>query len=909
MRHGLVPPCVLSLLLLSVLPLRAQTAQRSAIEGAVTDAGAAVIVGASVTLSGERLIGGRQAVETDERGRYRFRGLLPGVYHVGVASPGMQAATRGGIRLPVETTYVVDFVLTVAGVREAVDVSARAALMDVRSAASPTVLDAPVLYDVPTARTLQAVLGLAPGVTTTTPLYGYVGQVAFGGTQGSNGFTVDGVNLTEPETGGQNSQINYNWLEQVQVVALGAPAEYGYTTGAIANGVLRSGSNRVSALGELLTIRPSWSGSNLRHFPDDVPEPLPPRTILSWWDVNGQVGLPLVRDRLWLFTGSNRFRHEYRAWGFDGPGRTDEQTSRTIAKVDAAPARNVLLQGFVTRDATDVIGARVSRSNPTPESSPDQFTRTSAWNARGSLVLSPTTVLELRANGHAATGRTEPHPPATREGPARRDDWLAGVACCNSWFGRDERSAVLGGAALVHHYDGRLGRHELKTAVEYERTPVDSASGIPTGRRYAMLGDEVFWIEYWTGDHARYTARRGAFFVQDRWPVSDRVTLEAGLRVELNRGAVAGVARTFSTTPVAPRIGAAWDVTGRRGSVLRAHYGRYHDPLYGNVYTYTQPGARTPHVFYAPRDGELVELFRYVEQFNLAAPTTFKQSHVDQWVTGIEQAVGRHATVQLQYVGRRFGNFIGWIDLRLDDWLRYEVQDPGIDGIPGTADDGGSFVTYRVYGGGGDVSDRALVLGNPAGAFRRYDALQVIGTRRFADTWQAQVSYTWSRANGTAGNEYSSNAVAWSMNPGGFGANPGARDAGAGPPRYDYSEFKALGSYRAPWFGGFTVGGVFRWHTGTRWHRVARVQTPINTDFRAEPLNSRRTPSLGSLDLRVEKTLRLPGGSVMGVYVDAFNATNLGRATAYDAMSGPDFHKVGGWTDPRAMRLGVRVHF
>jgi hypothetical protein len=147
------------------------------------------------------------------------------------------------------------------------------------------------------------------------------------------------------------------------------------------------------------------------------------------------------------------------------------------------------------------------------------------------------------------------------------------------------------------------------------------------------------------------------------------------------------------------------------------------------------------------------------------------------------------------------------------------------------------------------------------------------------------------------------------MNPGGYGASPAARDAGAGPPRYDYTEFKALGSYRAPWFGGFTVGGVFRWHTGTRWHRVARVRTPIVTDFRAEPLNSRRTPSLGSLDFRVEKTVRLSRGSVVGVYVDAFNATNLGRATAFNPISGPSFHTVEGWTDPRTMQLGVRYSF
>ncbi len=151
---------------------------------------------------------------------------------------------------------------------------AHGALIDVRSAATPTLFREQMLYDLPTQRTLRSVLSLTPGVTTTTPLFGYVGEVAFGGTQGSNGFSVDGVNLTESSLGDQWSQVNYNWLEQVQVIGLGAPAEYGTSTGAITNGVLRSGSNRVNGMAEWLTIRPSWSGNNLGDYPDDLEEPL-----------------------------------------------------------------------------------------------------------------------------------------------------------------------------------------------------------------------------------------------------------------------------------------------------------------------------------------------------------------------------------------------------------------------------------------------------------------------------------------------------------------------------------------------------------------------------------------------------------------------------------------------------------
>ena len=85
---------------------------------------------------------------------------------------GFEDVRRSHIVLPIETTYTVPFGLQVAGVAEPIEVPATRALIDVRSAASPTLFDEPMLHDVPTDRTLDGVLGLAPGVTTPTPLYG-----------------------------------------------------------------------------------------------------------------------------------------------------------------------------------------------------------------------------------------------------------------------------------------------------------------------------------------------------------------------------------------------------------------------------------------------------------------------------------------------------------------------------------------------------------------------------------------------------------------------------------------------------------------------------------------------------------------------------------------------------------------
>ena len=56
--------------------------QTGSITGTVTDTSNAVLPGATVTLTGERLIGGAASQVTDASGTYRFDRLSPGAYVV-----------------------------------------------------------------------------------------------------------------------------------------------------------------------------------------------------------------------------------------------------------------------------------------------------------------------------------------------------------------------------------------------------------------------------------------------------------------------------------------------------------------------------------------------------------------------------------------------------------------------------------------------------------------------------------------------------------------------------------------------------------------------------------------------------------------------------------------------------------
>lgn len=891
-------------------PAAAQGMQRSTIAGLVSDASGARVAGATVELTGARALGGLQTVATDALGRYRFTRLLPGVYAVSAAAPGLQRTTRRDIVLPVNTTYDVNFALGPATLAESIDVRGNEAPIDLRRSSSPTVFGAAALRDLPTERTLSSVLALTPGVVTTPPLFGVGGEVAFGGTQGSNGFTADGVDLTEPALGTPWSAIGYDWLEQVEVVALGAGAEYGGFTGAIANGVLRSGSNRVAGLVAGLFTRPSWSSDNLGGYPAGEPRPQASRTLLDWWDLGAQLGAPIVRDRLWVFTGATGAHHAYRPFGYTGPGETSERTTGTIVKVDAAVRPALALQGFWTREASDLIGSGLSRFRTDPVTSPDQFTRRHAWNARGTWTPRAALVLEARASGNTGDVDRVPHPPATLDGPPPGFVSDTNTACCNAPWSREFRRTTQVAGTIGAFADGPHGTHDVRLGVEVEWAPADSEYGRPGDRAVTYRQGAVVQFEEWAGDRLLSDNDRVSLFVQDRWALGARLTLEPGLRVEWRSGSVPSVPEVIATTALGPRLGAAWDLTGGGTTVVRAHYGRYFDRLFGHVFDAFEPGAFSPHVVYAVTPDGPVEVFRYSETVNAEVGADLEQPHVDQVVLGVERSLGAHTTVQAQYVGRRFGDFLGYVDRQLSSWTAHEVVDPGPDGVAGNADDAGPITVYRPYGSDFDSSGRDLLLANPNDASRSYHGVQLIATRRFANRYQYQVSYAWSRATGTVGNEYHTNATYWSLSPlGSIGSNPNMARYAEGRPKYDYREFKALGSYRAPWLGGFTAAGVFRWHTGVRWQRSVVQFTPFFSVYPAEPAGTRQAPDVGALDLRIEKGVPLGRAGTLGLYLDVFNVTNIGRATDYVAESGPSFGYVSGWTEPRTARVGLRWEF
>src|SRR5689334_18097864 len=77
----------------------AQAQTTGSITGIVTDTSGAVMPGATITLSSDRLIGGPQTQVSDAAGTYRFDRLVPGSYNVKFELQGFRTVDRPDVRI------------------------------------------------------------------------------------------------------------------------------------------------------------------------------------------------------------------------------------------------------------------------------------------------------------------------------------------------------------------------------------------------------------------------------------------------------------------------------------------------------------------------------------------------------------------------------------------------------------------------------------------------------------------------------------------------------------------------------------------------------------------------------------------------------------------------------------------
>lgn len=294
-------------------PAFAQVATTGTIQVVVEDKDGGRLPRVTVSAEAADAVTKRTAV-TDLTGTATLEALAPSSqYKVTTTLAGFADQVRDNVLVRTGQTVSLQVTLQIAGLTEAVQVTAASPIVDVRSATAGQDITLRLTESLPTGRSYQSYLQLVPGVMPDS-------QNATGNpasrsgmnwkdiqTNDNLGFSTDnfydfeGINVTDPVAGTFGANLNTEIIQEQKVITGGIPAEFVGASGLISTVVTKSGSNNYSGSANYFFQNDNLVATN-KHNPDNS---------FSSLDTAFTVGGPFLRNKAWGF-GSWRYLKDTR---------------------------------------------------------------------------------------------------------------------------------------------------------------------------------------------------------------------------------------------------------------------------------------------------------------------------------------------------------------------------------------------------------------------------------------------------------------------------------------------------------------------------------------------------------------------------------------------------------------------
>jgi hypothetical protein len=218
------------------------------IDGVITDQTGAALPGANVVIT-NTATNFEKTLTSEADGSFHGLLLPLGPYRVTVSLQGFSKLVRDGLDLQVGQTIHLKLELQVSAVQEQITVNAEAPTVETTRVEGSTRIDVKSIQGLPNnGRNFLDYTKLTPGVTVVQGPDG--DELSINGQKGiSNNVSVDGADFNNPffgeQRGGQRPAFTFNLdaVQEVVVVADGAPAEFGRSQSGFVNVVTKSGTN------------------------------------------------------------------------------------------------------------------------------------------------------------------------------------------------------------------------------------------------------------------------------------------------------------------------------------------------------------------------------------------------------------------------------------------------------------------------------------------------------------------------------------------------------------------------------------------------------------------------------------------------------------------------------------------
>jgi hypothetical protein len=317
MRH--ITRTALIAVVLAAVPLVADAQVLGTVTGAVKDASGAVLPGVTVEVASPALIEKTRTATTDGTGLYRIVNLPPGTYSVTFTLQGFNTVKREAVDVTAGFIATIDAELRVGTVEETITVTGESPVVDLQSASQTRSVTAQVFKEIPSSGSWVQMAALVPAVRASVQDVGGILGVQTGAEVSAHGSrTGDGVSMIDGLRIGNmylssnltNMSLSPLLFDQVDVQLSGQMAETG-TNGVIMNAIPKSGGNKFSGSALANGSGPSLQSSNVTDRLQARGLQSASTTLKTLYDLNGAVGGPIKRDKVWFYVTSRYFKNEY----------------------------------------------------------------------------------------------------------------------------------------------------------------------------------------------------------------------------------------------------------------------------------------------------------------------------------------------------------------------------------------------------------------------------------------------------------------------------------------------------------------------------------------------------------------------------------------------------------------------
>ncbi len=898
----------------------AQVKLTGEISGLVEDQNGEALPGVSVTLTGEKLFQKSLSAVSNEKGFFRFLNLNPGNYTLEFALQGFNTLKLTPVAVSVGKSTPIRAALAQTRLTQEVVVKAEAPLIETKTVQLSTNFNSALVEQIPTNRNVQDLMESTPGIND-HGAYGAGARVRTDYYQGSqaNAYLLNGVDISDLSTGATWVNPDYDTIDEIQIVGMGATAEYGNYTGAVLNIITKTGGNSFhGGLSSYFTSKALY-GDNSGGIKDLTPEEIKYNT-----ETTASLGGPLIKEKLFFFlaggyTGLQNRHYLEPAYGlFKQP--------HFQANVNWIPSQKHAFTLMVNLDPLnhDNLGLL---PNSGPEIGYSRVFRSTVWNASWKYFASDKTYFDLKYAGFHGRDLTDPVSPNT----VAIMDYSTYRAYGSSGVIRDSlRTRHQVNASMTQYLENFLkSSHEIKLGFEYERSSADdniAATG-PNASLFEIYPFlNLYWVIGYENERQMTKAnvdRIGGFF-QDNIQIGRKASLNLGVRLDSPKLTTPDLSGTIvKYTSVAPRLGFSYDFGGDARTVIHLGYGRYYDKMVTESFGYALPGLGEIKLYsafltspFVPTPENIASLPSQILRpenlyFVLPAAQTLPVDpnlsgpYSDVFNATFEKELFRDFALSLEYVHKEDRNFIRMLTSTPHTYNEVQWTDPFLGN------------TISVW----DQTDRtpdSWRFANSTWAKRRHDFLMITLRKRQIGKWSLMSSFVYQNSRGNDDNTTGPVGYNWGQD-----TNPNYTQNPLiwGNLTFDRTyQFKLMGTYLLPL--GIYLSGDMHVLSGLAW------QPGVGFNFTGlyggqldklliEQRGNRRTPWTWYLNLRADKTFRLGNFSNLEFIADFINVFNRANAAsiatepyAVFPISGDKaFGKVFQLAPPFHARFGVRWAF